>query len=83
MAEVGVPYGQKEDEGLTFHDLRHTAIVRLDPAGIPWALISQITGHRTRRQHDDYARAMKDLSYFEAAGKAVQELVPQLDGGEG
>ena len=79
MKVVGIPYGHKKEGGLVFHDLRHSACARLEKSGIPWALVSEITGHRSRGQNDAYARSViHDGDFWKVAGVKVQEHVPSI-----
>ena len=55
--------------GLTFHDLRHTAITRMVQAGIPIPEIMKISGHT---QMSTFAR------YVNPDARAVQHIAERL-----
>lgn len=65
--------GAREDaeiDGLTFHDLRHTAITRMVQAGLPAPVIMKISGHT---QMSTFQR------YVNPDGTAVQDVAATLD----
>lgn len=51
---VNIPYGRKAQNGLTFHDLRHSFVTHSRKAGVQESVIMAITGHKTRKMLDRY-----------------------------
>jgi integrase len=73
---AGIKYGRREDNGFTFHDLRHTFNTNMRKAGVPESVIMEITGHSTREMfdryntidHEDRKNAAKTLDRFLSIG---------------
>jgi integrase len=52
---AGVGRGGKRDEsGLSFHSLRHTAVTLLKEAGIPHAVVQELIGHDSEQMSEHY-----------------------------
>ena len=77
--------------GLLFHDLRRSAVVNMDRAGVPRRVIMQITGHKTEAMFTRYrivapadlkqaARRME--AYLEQSKEAAGTLSGTLETGE-
>ncbi|VVS95318.1 tyrosine-type recombinase/integrase [Desulfoluna spongiiphila] len=69
-----IPYGQKTENGLIFHDLRHTFVTNMRRAGIDETVIMKITGHSTREMFDRY-----NFVSDEEASVAMQRYKDFLD----
>jgi len=52
--EVGIPYGRKFEDGITFHTLRHTFNTNMRKAGVADSVTMKITGHSTMEMFDRY-----------------------------
>lgn len=52
--KVGIPYGRKERDGVTFHDLRRTVKTNMMGAGIDPALRDKILGHSLKGMDINY-----------------------------
>ena len=50
----GIPYGRNTENGITFHDLRHTFNTNMRKAGTHDTVTMDITGHSTREMFDRY-----------------------------
>lgn len=50
----GIPYGRNVENGVTFHDLRHTFNTNMRKAGTHDTVTMDITGHSTREMFDRY-----------------------------
>lgn len=52
---TGVGRGGKRDEsGLSFHSLRHTAVTLLKEAGVPHAVVQELIGHDSEQMSEHY-----------------------------
>jgi DNA-binding CsgD family transcriptional regulator len=60
--------------GVTFHDLRGTAVLRLFLAGATEAEIATITGHSLR-----YVRSVLDSNYFHRDVALAQSAIKKLE----
>jgi len=49
-----IPYGRNTENGITFHDLRHTFNTNMRKAGTHDTVTMDITGHSTREMFDRY-----------------------------
>ena len=68
-----IPHGRKADNGITFHDLKHTAATRMHEAGVDIVTIGDVLGNssiqmlRNRYLHPDNSKreAVEKLASFE------------------
>jgi len=52
---TGIGRGGKRDEsGLSFHSLRHTAVTLLKEAGVPHAVVQELIGHDSEQMSEHY-----------------------------
>lgn len=74
---AGVPWGQKVENGWTFHDLRRTAATVMETDGAVYSAISAILGHKRRDQTATYTPARQDQmrNALNSLGKWCQEIV--------
>lgn len=59
-------------DGAWFHDLRRTAVVHLERAGVPRSVAMRLTGHRTEAVYNRYAIA--DAAALEEGVRKLAEL---------
>lgn len=74
---AGVPYGRNTHNGITFHDLRHTANTNMRRAGVSESVIMKITGHSTREMFDRYNTVDRDDAV--KAGKDLEVFLRNVD----
>lgn len=68
--KTGVGRGGKRDEsGLSFHSLRHTAVTLLKEAGVPHAVVQELIGHDSEQMSEHYTHVGS-----EALKKAADSL---------
>ena len=72
-AGAGIPYGRKERNGFTFHDLRHSFNTNMRKADIPESVIMTITGHNARTIFDRY-NTIDEPDIQEGVGKMAAFL---------
>lgn len=68
--KTGVGRGSsRDDSGLSFHSLRHTAVTLLKEAGVPQAVVMEMIGHDSEQMSQHYTHVGK-----EALAKAAAAL---------
>jgi hypothetical protein len=70
-------YGRKTPNGITFHDLRHTANTNMRRAGVAESVIMKITGHSTREMFDRYNTVDRDDAV--KAGRDLEVFLRDVD----
>ncbi len=70
---TGVGRGGKRDEsGLSFHSLRHTAVTLLKEAGVPQAVVMEIVGHSSAEMSQIYTHV--GLSALKTAADSLPDV---------
>lgn len=59
---AGIAYSTREDKGLRFHDLRHSAATILLSAGVPERVVMEILGHSTLAMVKRYQHVLPGLT---------------------
>ena len=54
--DVGMEYGRSSQDGIVFHDLRHTFNTYMRKAGVSESVIMRMTGHSSQEMFDRYNR---------------------------
>jgi integrase len=67
--EVGVPYGRKEPDGITFHDIRRTVKTNMLAAGVDKAHRDMILGHSLQGM---------DAHYFSPTEESLKEAMERF-----
>lgn len=60
--KAGIAYGTREQKGLRFYDLRHSAATILLAAGVPERAVMQILGHSTLAMVKRYQHVLPGLT---------------------
>lgn len=70
---AGVGRGGKRDEsGLSFHSLRHTAVTLLKEAGVPQAVVQAMVGHESSQMSEHYTHV--GLEALQKAASALPDV---------
>lgn len=75
---AGVPWGQRTENGWTFHDLRRTAATVLESSGVPYSAVAAILGHKRRDQTAVYTVAA--LPQLRDAAAVLENWCQQIVG---
>lgn len=60
--KAGIAYSTREQNGLRFHDLRHSAATILLAAGVPERVVMEILGHSTLAMVKCYQHVLPGLT---------------------
>jgi integrase len=77
---VGIPYGQKLEDGFILHAARHTVTTRLVEAGLDFDTIGLITGHKAKELIAHYSH--KHPASVARAAEALERMSKNREDGQ-